>query len=76
VCHGRKRGEEDINVLENLISQVQHIGFLVPCVAIGAWLGNVLHHKVNQAHFTRIVFITLLVVGFLLLGKTGYALIV
>ena len=60
----------------NLASQIEHIAFLVPCVAIGAWLGNVLHHKVNQAHFTRIVFITLLVVGILLLGKTGYALIV
>lgn len=54
-----------------LQQQASHILLLVPIVLVGALLGNFLHHKVSQQQFTRVVFSVLLVVGGLLLLKTG-----
>lgn len=53
-----------------LQQQLNHIVLLVPFVALGALLGNFLHHKVSQQQFSRIVFSVLLLVGALLLLKT------
>lgn len=39
---------------------------LAPCVLVGAVVGNYFHHKINQALFLRLVFITLLILGLLL----------
>ena len=58
-----------------LQSHATSILTLIPCVAIGAWLGNTLHHKVSQSAFTRIVFSVLFLVGCLLLIKTTSQLI-
>lgn len=44
----------------------QEILWLVPAVYFGAYVGNKLHHKVDEAKFLRIVFWVLALVGLLL----------
>lgn len=53
-----------------LAQQAHNILLMVPCVIAGALLGNALHHKINEAHFLRVVFALLLIVGFLLAGTS------
>ncbi|WP_404340959.1 sulfite exporter TauE/SafE family protein [Pseudoalteromonas mariniglutinosa] len=49
-----------------LEGQINDLLLLAPCVLIGALIGNYLHHKVDQAVFLKLVFITLLLLGVLL----------
>lgn len=58
-----------------LAGQSMNILILAPCVFVGAWLGNILHHKINEKLFLKVVFSLLLVVGLLLLVNTGITLI-
>ena len=58
-----------------LVDQSMNILILTPCVFAGAWLGNILHHKVNEKLFLKVVFSLLLVVGLLLLVNTARMLI-
>ncbi|UIP28133.1 sulfite exporter TauE/SafE family protein [Photobacterium sp. TLY01] len=44
--------------------------WLAPCVGIGAWVGNRLHHRIDQAHFSKLVFGVLLAVGLILMLNT------
>lgn len=53
-----------------LAQQAHNILLMVPCVIAGALLGNALHHKINEAHFLRVVFTLLLLVGLLLAGTS------
>ena len=57
-------------LFEDLASQAKSIMWLIPCVIGGALLGNILHKRVSQTFFSRLVFALLLVVGLLLLTKT------
>ncbi|MGB7994862.1 MAG: sulfite exporter TauE/SafE family protein [Photobacterium halotolerans] len=47
--------------------------WLAPCVGIGAFIGNRLHHSIDQAHFSKLVFGVLLVVGLILMTNTLFS---
>ncbi|WP_416305374.1 sulfite exporter TauE/SafE family protein [Neptunicella sp. SCSIO 80796] len=49
-----------------LQGQASRLLTLVPCVLAGAVVGNILHHKINEGLFLRLVFGLLLIVGLLL----------
>ncbi|WP_218311792.1 sulfite exporter TauE/SafE family protein [Alteromonas antoniana] len=54
-------------VFGELRDYLPEIAMLLPCVLVGALLGNALHHHVSQQAFTRAVFSVLLIVGLILL---------
>lgn len=47
--------------------------WLAPCVGIGAFIGNRLHHRIDQTHFSKLVFGVLLVVGLMLMLNTLFS---
>lgn len=52
------------------IQENSHITlWMVPCVFLGMWVGNLLHHRVDQAKFMQVVFGVLLTVGIVLLAS-------
>ncbi|WP_293749112.1 sulfite exporter TauE/SafE family protein [uncultured Paraglaciecola sp.] len=58
-----------------LVGQSLNILILAPCVFVGAWLGNILHHKINEQLFLKVVFSLLLIVGLILLVNSARLLI-
>ena len=58
-----------------LEGRLDEILWLIPAVVAGLLTGNWLHHRINQAHFMRMVFSLLLVVGLILLISSGAKLI-
>lgn len=48
-----------------LADQGHNILLMAPCVFVGAWVGNILHHKVNEHLFLKLVFALLLFVSLL-----------
>ncbi|WP_462157449.1 TSUP family transporter [Pseudoalteromonas sp. GB56] len=55
---------------DKLTAQANTLIILAPCAIFGAWLGNVLHNKINANQFTKLVFGVLLLVGVMLLAAS------